>query len=80
MSNVVTLRRPAPRIKFPSKPGLEVVTYLPAAIHENVPIAKLVGALTRHGLTLSNVPGHGIVIHRIGDDPLRPGSLPPGAS
>ena len=82
MNNVVDLpRRPSARRAMRLSPcGMEVVTYLPAAIHESVPISALVSALTAHGLTLSNVAGHGIVIHPIGQDPLRPNLHPPGAS
>ena len=56
--------------------SVEVVHYERAAIHEAVPIAQLVAALNRAGLTVTNLPGLGLVIHRIGDSAERPaGSL-----
>lgn len=54
--------------------------YMQASLHEGVPVHTLVCALTRHGLTLSNVPGQGLVIHRIGQDPAKPAPVPPTAS
>jgi hypothetical protein len=54
--------------------------YLQAALHEGVPVHALVRALTSAGMTLSDVPGHGVVIHRIGQDPTKPAPVPPGAS
>lgn len=84
MSNVVSLRprllRPRVVRSPPLNHGMEVCTYQRAAIHEGVPIALLVSALTRSGLTLTNLPGHGLVIHRIGQNPERPDSGPLGAS
>lgn len=50
----------------------EVVHYEPAAIHESVGIRRLLEALTRAGLTVSNVRDRGLVIHAIGHDPERP--------
>lgn len=52
--------------------SVEVVTYERAAIHEAVPVAQLVAALNRAGMTVTNLPGHGLVIHRIGDSADRP--------
>jgi hypothetical protein len=57
----------------PSTAGIEVVSYEGAAIHEGVPIVHLVRALNRGGFTISNVPVRGLVIHRIGQDPEKPG-------
>lgn len=58
-------------------PGLEVTTYERAAIHEGVPVAQLVRALNQAGLTVSTIKGHGLVIHRIGQDPERPDPASP---
>lgn len=55
-----------------SEPEQPSVYCEPAAIHEGVVITRLLHALNRHGLTVSNVSGHGLVIHRIGDDPRQP--------
>lgn len=52
--------------------SIEVVNYERAAIHEAVPIAQLVAALNRAGLTVTNLPGLGLVIHRIGDSADQP--------
>ena len=52
------------------------VYYEAAAIHEGVVITRLLHALNRHGLTVSNVTGHGLVIHRLGDDPRQPVPAP----
>ena len=82
MNNIVELR-PRPRGPAPypqSAEGIEVVGYEFCALHEGVPITLLVGALARAGLTCSNLKGHGLVIHRIGQDPARPAPVLPGAS
>ena len=50
----------------------ESVAYVPAAIHEGVRVTDFAAALHRAGLTFSNVPGRGLVIHKIGQDPTRP--------
>ena len=52
----------------------ESVTYLAAMIHEGVRVTDFARALTRAGLTFSNVAGRGLVIHRVGQDPARPAS------
>lgn len=86
MDKIVDLRdrlhrsqRPRPVNPPPQSAGIELVGYEQAAIHEGVPITLLVSALNRQGLTLSNVRGHGLVIHRIGQHPERPPG-PPSAS
>lgn len=61
-------------------PSVEVVHYERAAIHEGVQITLLVSALNGAGLTLSNLPGHGLVIHRMGQAADRPDSGPLGVS
>ena len=60
----------------PKPESIQVAEYQPAAIHEGVPVGALVAALACRGLTLSNVPGHGIVIHLIGQDPYLPARKP----
>ena len=40
--------------------------YTRIALHDDVPVADLCRALTRFGLTLSNVNGVGLVIHKAG--------------
>jgi hypothetical protein len=60
----------------PQPEPIQVAEYQPAAIHEGVPVGALVAALACRGLTLSNVPGHGIVIHLIGQDPCLPARSP----
>lgn len=65
---------------FPVLHAVPSPVYLQAALHEGVPVHQLVRALTSAGLTLSNVPGHGVVIHRIGQDPTKPAPVPRGAS
>jgi hypothetical protein len=65
---------------FPVLDPAPTPLYLQAALHEGVPVHQLVRALTSAGLTLSNVAGHGVVIHRIGQDPTKPAPVPPGAS
>jgi hypothetical protein len=57
-------------------PALQVAEYERAAIHEGVPIGQLVAALACRGLTVSNVPGLGVVIHLIGQDPCLPARRP----
>lgn len=65
------------RYLTPSRaPGIEVVHYEPAVVHEGVPVTTLISALNRGGLTVSNVPGRGLVIHRMGDNPARPAFRP----
>jgi len=64
----------------PANHAITVAHYERAAIHEDVPISVLVSALNRAGLTFSNVVGHGLVIHRIGQDPHLPANTNPGAS
>lgn len=75
-------RTGAPRAVNPVRQsaGIEAVGYDPAAIHEGVPITLLVSALNRQGLTVSNVRGRGLVIHRIGQHPERPDTGPLNAS
>jgi len=55
-------------------------SYTAASIHEGVRVTDLVRALASHGMTMSNVAGQGVVIHRIGQDPNRPAPFPPDAS
>jgi hypothetical protein len=43
--------------------------YTRVALHDDVPVATLTRALTRFGLTLSNVQGVGLVIHRADQEP-----------
>jgi hypothetical protein len=62
---------PRPVNPHPQSAGIEAVGYELAAIHEGVPITLLVSALNRQGLTVSNVRGRGLVIHRIGQHPER---------
>lgn len=69
MSAGPVMHRPRPA----SRPA-----YTPAAIHEGVRVVDLVRLLTSHGLTVSNVPEWGVVIHRIGQDPNRPAESSPG--
>lgn len=84
MANVIDLTPRLPRAMPrpinppPPAPPIEVCGYELAAIHEGVPLTLLISALNRHGLTVSNIRGHGLVIHRIGQDPRRPSPL--GAS
>lgn len=52
--------------------SFQVCGYQQAAIHESVGVGQLVKALTSHGLTISNLPGLGIVIHPVGQDPCLP--------
>lgn len=66
--------------EWPSFDVRPTPVYLQAALHEGVPVHALVRALTSAGMTLSNVAGQGVVIHRIGQDPNRPAPFPPGAS
>lgn len=56
----------------PHPPAIPVATYTKAAVHEDVPVTLLMGALVRSGLTVSSIDGHGLVIHRIGQDPYLP--------
>lgn len=65
---------------WPSFDAQPTPVYLQAALHEGVHVAQLVKALSSHGLTMTNVPGHGVVIHRIGQDPTKPAPVPPSAS
>jgi len=71
--------RPVNLLPYPCSAS-EVAHYERAAIHEGVLIPVLVGALNRAVLTFSNVVGHGLVIHRIGQDPHLPAPTDPGAS
>ena len=63
------------RTPAPAGGAYMVVHYDQAAIHEGVPITGLIRALNRNGLTVSNVTGRGLVIHRIGQHPERPAPL-----
>lgn len=56
------------------------VYLMQAAIHEGVCVTELVSALTRAGLTVSNVHGVGLVIHRAEHNPLQPSPGLPGVS
>lgn len=67
---------PIPVLRAP----YQVVGYELAAIHEGVPLTRLVSALNRAGLTVSNVKGHGLVIHQIGQHPEKPAIGPLGVS
>lgn len=67
---------PTPVLRAP----YEVVGYERAAIHEGVQLTRLVSALNRAGLTVSNVKGHGLVIHAIGQHPEKPAASPLGVS
>jgi hypothetical protein len=51
----------------PSRP-----TYSPIHLDDDVPVGLLVRALTRFGLTLSNVAGVGLVIHKAEQEPTCP--------
>ncbi len=46
--------------------------YTRLALHDDVPVATLTKALTRFGLTLSNVHGVGLVIHKAEQEPTCP--------
>jgi hypothetical protein len=67
MNNVTPLwrRRRADLRPVPTAPELKLpaVSHTRAAIHWNVPITALVEALAERGMTLSNHPQHGLVIH-----------------
>jgi hypothetical protein len=63
---------------FPVLHAAPSPVYLQAALHEGVLVAELARALTDHGMTMSNIAGQGVVIHRIGQDPNRPVDRPPG--
>jgi hypothetical protein len=63
MSNVINLHS--------GQPAPDLNPWWTCAIHHDVGIAKLVGALANAGLTMSNVKGHGLVIHKAGQDPQR---------
>jgi hypothetical protein len=67
MKNVIPLwrrrrsdLRPVPTA---SELKLPVVSHQLAAIRDDVPITTLVEALAERGMTLSNHPQHGLVIH-----------------
>lgn len=71
-SRMTTTSKPPPAPAPLPIAGIEAVFYQRGGIHEGVCILRLVEALTEAGMTLSNVAGVGLVIHRIGEDPTRP--------
>jgi hypothetical protein len=69
------LRRPI-KLRVPKQPAasIEVRAYQRAAIREDVCPVVLARALTAYGLTFSNDPDLGLVVHPM------PGNQPPEAS
>jgi len=71
---------PPPRAE-PESDGIEATCYMPAAIHEGVPVSTLIAALAKAGLTITNGgPFTGLIIHRVGHDPHKPTPERPEAS
>jgi hypothetical protein len=56
------LRRPI-RLSIAETSSIEVRAYTRAVIRDDVCVSKLVRALASHGLTFSNDPDLGLVIH-----------------
>jgi hypothetical protein len=52
-----------------ARPSRIPPAYTSLALHDDVPVATLTRALTRFGLTLSNVHGVGLVIHKAEQEP-----------